>query len=307
MPKLSVEIAAPAKVNLTLHVTGQRTDGYHLLDSLVVFASVGDTLTLQSGDKMSLVAKGPEGAAVPADLDNLVLKVASLFEDVRGASFLLNKHLPVSSGIGGGSADAAAAYRGLMCLHNGFAPGEGIPPETFDPERSPIGRALAQLGADIPVCLRSRPTRMRGIGDDLTPLQGLPALSAVLVNPRVAVPTPNVFKALTTKTNPAMPDEIPRFSDVSQLVAWLALQRNDLEAPARSLVPEIGQVLGTLHATPECLLARMSGSGATCFGLYPSNEVAAAAASEIGDAQPNWWVRPAVLGSMADWAMPRIS
>ncbi|MGD9294273.1 MAG: 4-(cytidine 5'-diphospho)-2-C-methyl-D-erythritol kinase, partial [Roseobacter sp.] len=185
-PPLSVSVFAPAKVNLTLHVTGKRPDGYHLLDSLVMFADVGDELFIQTGNTISVTTEGPEAAAVPPDMDNLVLKVATLFDEMPGASFVLTKTLPVSSGIGGGSADAAAAFRGLMTFWSG---GE-VSVELYDPAHTPIAQKLLGLGADIPMCLLSQTARISGIGEDIQPLDGLPPLHAVLVNPRRAVSTP---------------------------------------------------------------------------------------------------------------------
>jgi len=302
-----VQIAAPAKINLTLHVTGQRNDGYHLLDSLVCFANVGDTVSLQSDKVLSMTVEGPEAAAVPADMRNLVLKTAALFEDMPGASFVLTKTLPVSSGIGGGSADAAAAFRGLMCVRSGLMPGNDIPAELIDPARTSFADKLLKLGADIPVCLLSEPTRMRGVGEDLTRVPDLPPLHVVLVNPRVSVSTPAVFAALPTKDNPAMPAQIPQFTGPAHFVQWLSTQRNDLQATAQAMAPEIGTVLAALGDMPACQLARMSGSGATCFGIFADQAQARTAAKDLQDQHTDWWITPALLGDMSKHAIPRIS
>ena len=275
-----IDVFAPAKVNLALHVTGQRADGYHLLDSLVAFSPVGDGLTLTPAEGLGLKVGGPEGAAVPEGPENLVLKAAALFG--AGAAVGLDKCLPAASGIGGGSSDAAAALRGMAAL-------------TGQP--LPDAAAVLKLGADVPMCLDPRPARTRGIGEDLTPV-ALPALPAVLVNPRVEVPTPSVFKALSCKDNPPLP-EIPAFADAGACIAWLADQRNDLQAPAVAQAPVIAEVLAVLAALPGCKLARMSGSGATCFGLFATEAEAEAAQAALARAHPAWWSAHGSLGDQA--------
>lgn len=282
-----IDVFAPAKVNLALHVTGQRADGYHLLDSLVAFSPVGDGLTLAPAEGLGLKVGGPEGAAVPEGPENLVLKAAALFG--VGAAVALDKCLPAASGIGGGSSDAAAALRGMAA-------------QTGQP--LPDAAAVLKLGADVPMCLDPRPARTRGIGEDLTPVT-LPALPAVLVNPRVEVPTPSVFKALSCKDNPPLP-EIPAFADAGACIAWLADQRNDLQAPAVAQAPVIAEVLAVLAALPGCKLARMSGSGATCFGLFGSDAEAAAAQAVLARAHPGWWSAHGALGDQAQKAAPQI-
>lgn len=271
---------APAKINLSLHVTGQRADGYHLLDSLVAFADVGDRLDVRPAPALSLRVSGPMAAGVPEDGSNLVLKAALALtqggDEGLGASITLDKHLPAAAGIGGGSADAAAALRLLSELWSVPLP---------DPE------AVLALGADVPVCLHGRACRMRGLGEVLSAVPPLPPVPAVLVNPRVEVPTPAVFKLLAQKDNPPMPETLGGFADVRALAEWLAGQRNDLEGPARQVQPVIGAVLAALEASPGALLARMSGSGATCFALHESAESAADAAARLAAAQPGWWVR----------------
>ncbi len=299
---MATKVFAPAKINLTLHVTGQRDDGYHLLDSLVTFAPVGDILHIQPGPEVSLVVGGPEGAGVPGDMGNLVMKVAGLLSKGRGAAMTLVKNLPVAAGIGGGSADAAAAFRGLMAFWDdrGFA-------DLPDAELAPLAKAMMRLGADIPMCLLSCPARVRGIGEMVDPVAGLPSLAAVLVNPRVAVPTPSIFAALRRKSNPPMSPQLPSFAGPEAFINWLAQQRNDLQEPAIATAPIIGTTLEWLRRSQGCLLARMSGSGATCFGLYPDLSTAKTAAAAIAGANPAWWVEPCVLQGQFDRAQPQVS
>ena len=268
-----VEARAPAKINLTLHVTGQRADGYHLLDSLVAFAETGDRLRVAPAPELSLRVTGPRGADVPEGAENLVWRAAALAGGQ--AAITLEKHLPAASGIGGGSSDAAACLRALAALD---------------------GRALTAdlrtLGADLPVCLLARAARMRGIGEEVAPVEGLPGLDAVLVNPGLPVATPAVFARLAQRDNPAMPASLPRWRDAADCARWLGTQRNDLEAPAQALCPQISAALARLRESAGCALARMSGSGATCFGLYPSRPAAEAAAASIAAQHPGWWVAP---------------
>jgi 4-diphosphocytidyl-2-C-methyl-D-erythritol kinase len=257
---------APAKINLTLHVTGRRDDGYHLLDSLVVFADIGDRITLSPGrGGLTLTVTGPMAAGVPSGNSNLALRAARL-AGAADLSITLEKHLPAAAGIGGGSSDAAAVLRALGAID---------------------ADALA-LGADVPVCLPARSARMSGIGEVVAPLTGIPPLPAVLVNPGVAVPTAAVFAGLQCHDHAAMPP-IPGFAGVADCAAWLATQRNDLEPPALKLAPAIGQVLAALRDS-GALLARMSGSGATCFGLYKDPDAARAAASTLAANRHEWWV-----------------
>lgn len=268
---------APAKVNLALHVTGQRADGYHLLDSLVVFTKLGDVVHgSDATGGVSLAVTGPEAADLSGAGDNLVLRAARLMQ-AKGLALTLEKHLPVASGIGGGSADAAASLRLIARL-----------------TAQPLPKDVLSLGADVPVCLASLPCRMQGIGETVTPVPPLPQMAMVLVNPRVAVSTPAVFAALASKHNAPMPKVLPEWPDFAGFIAWLAAQRNDLQDPACARVPEIADVLRALDAQ-GCALARMSGSGATCFGLFPDLAAANVAAAEIARAQPDWWVRPSAL------------
>jgi 4-diphosphocytidyl-2-C-methyl-D-erythritol kinase len=284
---------AYAKVNLTLHVTGQREDGYHLLDSLVVFCGIGDWLYASVANALSLTLEGPFARDVPADMDNLVLRAARQFAGDMGVAFTLEKHLPPASGIGGGSADAAAAIRAMARLRENSAA------EFKDFDRD----AVLALGADLPVCLLSATARMRGIGEQLDFIGLLPPMHIALVNPRVAVPTPAVFKALAKRENPPMPDTLPNWPDAPALADWLKTQRNDLEKPALAIAPVIGDVLANLAVQPGALIARMSGSGATCFALFETSSAAKAAADAIRAAQPKWWAAsgPVHSGS-SDWA-----
>lgn len=272
-PTTTVEAFAPAKINLTLHVTGRRDDGYHLLDSLVVFAQdVGDRAFVEAADELTLSVTGPHAEGVPTDGENLVLRAAERLRELRGvasgARIVLEKHLPHGAGIGGGSADAAAAIRALAEIWgvSTLTTAEAIP-----------------LGADVPVCLAGPgPQMMRGIGERVEAFGGLPDVSVVLVNPGVPLPTQSVFKALEAAGNPAM----SAMSDSA--FNWLVAQRNDLEAPAMRVAPVIGDVLSALRSA-GARLARMSGSGATCFGVF---DEPAAAVKALRDAHPDWWIRP---------------
>lgn len=281
----ALSITAPAKINLTLRVTGRRADGYHLLGSLVVFTELGDELSVRApvADEaaLSLAVDGPFAAPLNGESDNLVLRAARrLAEDaqiVPQVAFTLTKRLPVASGIGGGSADAAAALH----LLNGL----------WGLKRSLDAlQALAlPLGADIPVCLLKRPAMMRGIGETLLPFDRLPDFALLLVNPGAALSTAEIFAARQgTFTTPTPPPSA--FAALDALIDWLSQESNDLEEPARRLCPAVGEVLEALGRTAGCRLARMSGSGATCFGLYATLAEAEAAAEAVARAYPAWWV-----------------
>lgn len=281
---------APAKINLTLHVLGRRADGYHDLESLVVFAGTGDDLRLEPARTLTLEVSGPTAPLAGSHAENLVMKAARLLAErvdgLKVGTFHLTKRLPVAAGIGGGSSDAAAALR-LLGRLNGL------------PLTHPAVREAARLtGADVPVCLEPGARMMRGAGEDVGPGLSLPRLFAVLVNPRVPVETPAVFKALglqpgqelSAATHPA-----PEASSPDALLAVLKQTRNDLEPPARKVQPVIGEVLSLIRNTDGCRLARMSGSGATVFGLYDDCEAAAEAAKQIRRFRPNWWVKATSL------------
>ena len=277
MPEVLVE-QAPAKVNLYLHVTGRRRDGYHLLDSLVVFAGVADLVSAGPADSLSLRVVGPFAAGLAAEPNNLVLRAACALAAAYGrpprAHLMLRKTLPVASGIGGGSADAAATLRALCRLWG------------LEAEEDHLARLALELGADVPACLVSRPCRMQGIGEALSPGPSLPRGGMVLVNPGVAVSTAEVFRSRQGGWSPCA-DLPPAWSDVETMATDLASLRNDLQSAAVGLRPEIGAVLSALAATSGCLLARMSGSGATCFGLFADADAAASAVRSIQ--WPGWW------------------
>jgi 4-diphosphocytidyl-2-C-methyl-D-erythritol kinase len=282
---------APAKVNLTLAVIGRRDDGYHTLDSLVVFAAIGDRLTFVPGAALALKVQGANATkAGPLD-DNLVIKAARALQrempDLKVGAFMLDKRLPVAAGLGGGSADAAAALR-LLARANRLS--------LNDTRLYKIARTL---GADVPVCVDPRPRRMRGIGERLSAPLAIPKLAAVLINPGVAVPTRDVFATL--KLQPGRAQKRPRRVDrlpgeFDDFVDALAAQGNDLEPAALKLKPVIGRVLVALREQPGCRLARMSGSGATCFGLFASPRAASAAARRIKRSHPRWWAVATSLG-----------
>jgi len=282
---------APAKVNLTLAIRGRRPDGYHELESLVGFARCGDRLSLLPGEPLGLSVSGPFAQAIGPISDNLVLKSArALARRVPGlelGSFVLVKHLPGAAGIGGGSADAAAALR-LLARAN-----------ALDIADLRLAEAAQFTGADVPICLDPRPRIMRGIGEKLSDPLPLPRLAAVLVNPGVPVATREVFAALAApclSTSDATGREARIASGREELLAFLRVQGNDLEAPAISIAPVIAEVLACLRAAPGCELARMSGSGGTCFGVFANEIVAMAAARDITATKPAWWVCPTVVG-----------
>lgn len=273
---------ARAKINLCLHVTGRRADGYHLLDSLVVFADLGDAITCTAADHLSLTVTGPQGAGLSSGDDNLVLRAARAMGP-GGAAIMLDKRLPLASGIGGGSADAAATLQALAALWQ-------VP--------LPDAATVLRLGADVPVCLQGQPCRMQGVGEVITLLpHPLPAGHLVLVNPGVQVPTPAVFAALTRRDNAPLPPDLPRMAGLADLAAFLRSQRNDLEPAAIGLAPVIGQVQQALAAQPGCHLARMSGSGATVFGLFANPQAAQDAATTLRAARPDWWVEAAAVAA----------
>jgi 4-diphosphocytidyl-2-C-methyl-D-erythritol kinase len=283
---------APAKVNLTLRVLGRRADGYHELESLVVFADCGDRLTFTPGSALSLALSGATASAAGADADNLVLKAARALAarrpDLALGAFHLEKNLPVAAGLGGGSSDAAAALR-LIARANKLA--------LDHPHLQAAARAT---GADVPVCLDPRPRLMRGIGEQLSEPLPMPQLPAVLVNPGVALATKHVFAGWNTSARPATPFDltaVARLASFDQLLQMLQTQPNDLEAPAIVLQPVIAEVLAILRAGAGCRLARMSGSGATCFGLFAAAADADAAAKILRAKYPNWWAQACTLGS----------
>jgi 4-diphosphocytidyl-2-C-methyl-D-erythritol kinase len=255
---MAVERIARAKINLALHVTGRRADGYHLLDSLVAFADFGDVVRVEAADSLSLTVTGPMADGLSAGPDNLVL--------------------PVASGIGGGSADAAATLAALAALHGCDLPS--------------AAQVLA-LGADVPVCLSGVAARMQGIGEKITPV-ALPPAYLVLVNPGFGLSTADVFRAMTKRDNAPLPAP-EGLHDVRALATYLHLCRNDMEPAAVALAPQIAEVVQLLRDQPGCLLARMSGSGATCFGLFEDLDQAEAAATALSLSNPKYWVQAAAL------------
>ncbi len=274
---------APAKVNLYLHVTGRRDDGYHLLDSLIVFADCGDVISVEPSDDLSLSLSGPFANEI-SELgeNNLVMRAASTLAAAAGisprAALTLEKRLPVAAGIGGGSADAAATLRALGRFWN------------LKIDDDAVRRLALGLGADIPACLWSRPVAASGIGDLVVGFEGdWPTLHMVLANPRKPLATAKVFASRAGGFGKAVPIlETP--ANLEALVSALMRRRNDLEAAACELEPSVTQVLGALSEQPGCHLARMSGSGATCFGLFNDASAADRAAQELASRQPNWWV-----------------
>lgn len=279
-----VRVFAPAKINLALHVVGRRPDGYHLLDSLVAFSDYGDQIAIRAAARDDFSVAGSFASGVPTSNQNLVLKARDLLRHAAGVKAFpvhihLDKRLPIASGIGGGSSDAAATLRGLCELWD------------FAPAPQQLHELALQLGADVPMCLLAGAAHVGGIGDIVRPVSGLPQLAAVLVNPGVAVATPAVFARLEHRSNPSLPD-LPRGSDV--WLRWLRDVRNDLEAPAVSLVPVIADALHALKDS-GAINQRMSGSGATCFGLYPSLDAANKAAALLAEHHPNWFVQPTLL------------
>ncbi len=287
----SLAALAPAKVNLTLRILGRRADGYHELESLVAFAQCGDRLTLEPGPQLELAVSGPTAGQSGPLADNLVLRAAgALSARIPGIAlgrFALVKELPAGAGLGGGSADAAAALR-LLANANALS---------RDDAR--VAAVARDTGADVPVCLDPQPRMMRGIGEILSMPMALPTLGIIIVHPGIAMPTPPVFKALGLRHGErcavaAQADPLP--ADSEALLAWLAGQRNDLEPPALRIAPAIAEVLGAIAALPGCRLARMSGSGSACFGLFDSEPAASAAMPRLASAHPGWWVRASRIG-----------
>jgi len=282
-PSSSDAHMARAKINLFLHVGARREDGFHPLQSLAIFTSFGDRLTVKKADELSLEVEGPFAAAL-ADGDNLVLKAARALAAYAGsgagAKITLTKNLPVASGVGGGSADAAAALRALGDLWG------------LEMDENRLCEIAQELGSDIPVCVESAPAFMEGRGEILTPISALPRLPILLVNPGVAVPTKDVFANLTDRRGADMTLPRGRFNDLADILRFLESTGNDLEAPAQALQPVIGEVLASLSAVPGALFTRMSGSGATCFALMPDDGGCARAAAALKQKHPGWWVQP---------------
>ena len=290
------EAFAAAKLNLFLHVGAPAPDGYHPLCSLMAFADLGDRVEIREADSLALQVRGPFAAGLDGEGDNLVLRAAhALLEHTKRPlapiGLRLDKRLPVAAGLGGGSSDAGAALR---LLREAWAP---------DLSDADLEAVAASLGADGAACLWGRPVLAQGRGERLSPSPGLPAMDAVLVNPRVAVSTAGVYRAFDAAgafgdiAPPAMPDA---FESVEELAGWLRTTRNDLQAPAVGLASEVGDVLDTLADEPEALIARMSGSGATCFALCSGDLEAEGLAERLEAMRPAWWVKRCRLGGPWD-------
>jgi 4-diphosphocytidyl-2-C-methyl-D-erythritol kinase len=281
MPGSPILELAPAKINLALHVTGRRENGYHDLDMLVAFADgIGDRLSVEPASSDSFAITGPMAVHLSADGDNLVIRARDGFRALTGwiepVAVTLEKHLPVASGIGGGSADAAATLRAL-CRLSGHDPAS-------------LADLALSLGADVPMCLVGRPAHISGIGETIQPVASGHRYGLLLVNPGIAVSTPSVFRTLERRDNPPLPD-LPTDLSAEAFAAYLAANtRNDLEPPARHLAPVISDVLAELDGLAGIRLARMSGSGATCFGLFDDAEHAEAAGDIVHLSHPDWWV-----------------
>lgn len=282
----TVTMTAPAKINLALHVTGRRDDGYHLIESLVVFTRAGDEICAAPAESDELIVAGRYAAHVPISDANLIVRARDAMRARYGGvaaqpvRLRLTKNLPVASGVGGGSSDAAATMRILARLWDIAAE---------DAELADIG---LMLGADVPMCLAARPLLARRIGDEIEMLPRFPQIPVVLVNPAAPLSTAHVFAALSRPNNPSMP-VISAAGSTTEIVDWLAATRNDLEPAAATLAPEIGDVLAGLRAR-GALIARMSGSGATCFGIFGSLPEAEAAAAGLSGLRPEWFVAATV-------------
>jgi len=281
-PAARAELAR-AKVNLALHITGQRQDGFHLLESLVVFPQIGDRIALEPAEALELSIDGPFARDLDGPNDaNLVLKAVHGFAkaadmDVPALKITLTKRLPVASGIGGGSSDAATVLRLLEDMTGIFLTEDSL------------HRLALSLGADVPVCLEPEPQIMRGIGEHLSEGPGLPSCGIVLVNPKTGVDTPEVFKALEQRANPPLAGLPASFDTIDDLTAYLVTSRNDLQAPAIRVCPQISQVLAALQSDDRIVFSRMSGSGATCFGLCAPEHTRALEA-DLRTAHPKWWI-----------------
>lgn len=279
---------APAKVNLFLHVGGPDAEGYHPISSLMVFADVGDRVAIQPSDAPGFETSGPFGAAIPSDADNLVVRAARAFHARLGGPIppyrlILDKHLPIAAGLGGGSSDAGAALKLLR---------DALAPALSDEDLEPLA---ASLGADGAACLRATALLAEGRGEILSPAPELPELHAVLVNPGVPSPTGAVYRAYDAAVHPegaALPFLPASLETAEETAGWLAVAtRNDLQAPAVALEPRISEALDVLSAEPESLLVRMSGSGATCFALCAGDIEAETLAERLAVLRPDWWVR----------------
>jgi len=287
-PKRPLTVLAPAKVNLFLHVTGRRADGYHLLQSLFAFADVGDKVSLAPSDGLAFAVTGPFAAvcrkAGCGGDSNIVVKAAKalrdlLGDDTKGAAITLEKNLPLASGLGGGSSDAAAALKALQIFWG------------CEAEARALYELTLGLGADVPACLLAEACLVSGIGGETAPLRDFPDLPCVLANPNAPLATSAVFKAFAEREFPFTPPLFLDAANLGDVFELLDRTRNDLQGPACGVLPEVGKVLMALQQTKGAKLARMSGSGATCFALFEDAAWADAAARAIAEANPGWWVR----------------
>lgn len=283
----ALTLAAAAKINLSLHVVGRRNDGYHELDSLIGFTDVIDVLTLRGAAEIRLTVSGPESETIECGDSNLVVQAARLVQSHLGISngvdMTLEKNIPVAAGLGGGSADAAAAASGCLALWG-----------TSESDVLSDNVLASKLGADVPICRYGRAAQISGIGETITPVLNWPAAWLVLVNPRVPLSTASVFKHFDGPFGSAGPQDF-KGRDYAAFITFLNGLENNLTAPAMGLAPIIQDVLGEISALPKCDLARMSGSGPTCFGLFESPESAQAASQALASNRPEWWVRPSAL------------
>jgi 4-diphosphocytidyl-2-C-methyl-D-erythritol kinase len=290
-----MRVPAPAKLNLFLHVGDKRQDGFHVLESLVVFVEEADILTIEPATKLSLEIVGPFASALRDVSDNLVLRAARALDASLGAAITLEKNLPVAAGIGGGSADAAAALRGLNLF--------------WDLDRPPdaLNEIAAQIGSDVPACVLSQPVWMEGRGEVVFPTRPIPAFELVLANPNIALSTASVFASLNVRKGVgAMSPPEEEIESIWDLVTYLVDAGNDLELPACAMAPSIDEVLEALAHEPGCVLAQMSGSGPTCFGIFQEGPWAQGAAERIAQDHPEWWVRRTNIAA-PDFAVPRNS
>ena len=285
-----IEAFAPAKINLFLHVGEKRRDGFHDLESLVVFVDIGDTLTFSPSPELTLGLEGRFAGELRDEGDNLVLRAARALarhvgRAAAGAAIRLAKELPVASGIGGGSADAAAVLRGLTRLW------------ALDLSWIDLRAVAETIGSDVPVCVESRSSWMEGRGERITPATALPQVPMLLINPGIAVSTADVFRALAARRGTGTVNRATPLSLQRDLIAFLKTTSNDLQAPAQSIAPVIGQVLDELSRMPGVELWRMSGSGATCFALFDDQNSAEMAEVALSHTHPDWWVRATRIGA----------
>lgn len=288
-----MRVRAPAKLNLFLHVGEKRADGFHLLESLIVFVEEADILTIEPAEELSLTIVGPFADALKDEPDNLVLRAARALDATLGAAITLEKNLPISAGIGGGSADAGAALRGLSAFWQ------------LKRDQGELSEIAAGIGSDVPACVLSQPVWIEGRGEVVREAGAFPSFELVLVNPNIALTTASVFARLNVRTGiGAMSAPDGKIASIWDLVTYLGDSGNDLELPACSMAPSIDEVLEALAHEPGCVLAQMSGSGPTCFGIFQEGPWARGAAERIVQDHPKWWVRGTHIAP-PDFAVPK--